>query len=36
MSMNHEIANETSWDRIKILNRTEKLKDMAVKIYKMV
>ncbi len=34
--MNHEIANETSWDRIKMLERTERLKDRAVKIFKMV
>ena len=35
VSMNHEIANSTSWGRIEILRRTEKLKDLAVKIFKM-
>ena len=35
VKMNHDIANETSWGRIEILKRTEKLKDMAVKIFKM-
>ena len=36
VKMNHDIANETSWSRIEILKRTEKLKDMAVKIFKMI
>ena len=36
MKMNHEIAHETSWDRAKILTRTERLKDMAVKVFKMI
>jgi hypothetical protein len=35
VNMNKEIAKETQWDRIVILKRTEMLKEMAIKIFKM-
>jgi hypothetical protein len=35
VSMNHEIADEISWPRVNILRRTDKLKNMALKIFKM-
>jgi len=33
-SMNHEIANRTSWDRTSIITRASELKEMATKIFK--
>lgn len=35
VSMNHEIADETSWGRLKIVNRAKKMQEMAVNIFKM-
>jgi len=35
VSMNHDIADESFWGRIQILKRTDNLKNMAVKIFKM-
>jgi uncharacterized protein with ParB-like and HNH nuclease domain len=34
--MNNEIGKETSWDRIRIVKRTDKLKEMAVKVFSII
>ncbi|NJN35181.1 MAG: HNH endonuclease [Saprospiraceae bacterium] len=34
VSMNHELTSLSLWNRAEVLKRTEKLKDMAVKIFK--